>query len=291
MLLRLCLVMMLALSPIASAEEAPDMLEVVEIAGEIHMGTATFIKEQVAQINQNKKIKAVLLVVDSPGGSVLPTSAIYDELAKLKVPVVAWCPYICASGGAYVMMAPSVKYIGIRSDAMTGSVGVIMQITNYKRLLEWAKVDVDTYKSGILKDSGNSSRTQSDEDRKYLQSIIDTLAGKFYDVVGKARKITNWEQVKSARIFIGQEAVQVGLVDGILSRDQAIAKAKSLSGAKSIYTREELKKMSRLAEGNAEYKSPQAGTLQESLSFALSLAKEIRQGEAITFAYRSQIAL
>jgi protease IV len=267
--------------------KTPDMVEIIELNGEISDATANSVRDQVKQINASKAVKAVVLVVDSPGGSVLPTSVIYEELSKIKVPVVAYCHYICASGGVFAMMAPSVKYIGVRQDTISGSVGVIMQVTNYKQLLDKIGVGVETYKSGNLKDSGNGARPQTDEDRKYLQGIVDQLATRFYDVVGKSRKIKDWPAVKSARIFIGEDAVKVGLADGIMSRDQAIQKAKQLSGSKVIYTRDEMKEISKMADSyGSRYTASKLTVYEEGLGFLLMQAREIRRVEEVSFSYR-----
>jgi protease-4 len=267
--------------PVGADTKSPDLLEIIEVSGVIDMHTASQAKEAVESINENKAVKAVLLVVDSPGGGVLATSAVYDELAKLKVPVVAFCPYVCASGGLYIMMAPTVKYVGVRGDAISGSVGVIAQTTRYNRLLDWAMIDVDTFKSGELKDTGNPTRDATEKDKAYMQGIVDTLAKQFYGVVDKAREITDWEAVKSARIFIGDQAVKVGLVDSVMSREEAIEKAKELSGSENIYTRDELKQMSKIADVGRYEMSP----YESAVSLVLELAGEIRQGESTKFLY------
>ena len=102
----------------ARAADRPDILEVMSIDGVIDDGMAARITKQVEEINDNPRVKGVLLVVDSPGGGVLASSVIYEELAKLKVPVVGWCNNICASGGMYVLMSPAVKYIGVRTTTI-----------------------------------------------------------------------------------------------------------------------------------------------------------------------------
>lgn len=265
----------------------PDIVEIIEISGEINDSTANDVRDKVEQVATNKKVKSVVLVIDSPGGGVLPTSVIYEELSKIKVPVVAYCHYMCASGGVFAMMAPSVKYIGIRQDTITGSVGVIMQTTNYKRLLDKVGVDVQTYKSGALKDAGSGARDQTPQDIEYLQGIVNQLAGRFYAVVGKSRKITNWPAVKSARIFIGEDAVKIGLVDGILSKEQAIAKAKQLSGSKVIYTRDEMKKISKMADNAPSYSTPiRTNVYEQGLGLLIQQAQEIRRVEEVSFSYR-----
>lgn len=280
-----CLALGLALAPYARAEK-PDLLEVIDLSGEVNSSMAAQVTAAVEAINESQKVKAVLLIVDTPGGGVTASSAIYEELSKLKMPVVGWCNNLCASGGMYILMSPSVKYVGLRSQTIAGSIGVILSITRFNRLLDWMKIDNETYVSGALKDAGNPTRAAKDDERKYLQDINDTLAARFYEIVGKSRKITDWPQVKSARIFIGQEAVKIGLADAVMSKADAIKKAKELSGSKTIFTREELKKMSHAADENSTYQLPLPLPQFGDLPWLIELAKEVRSGESVKFEYR-----
>lgn len=287
--------LLLAASPVAAqAPSKPDLLEVIELKTVIGEGTAALIASQVERINETPKVKAVLLVVDTPGGGASASAVVYQELAKLKVPVVGYCEYLCASGGMYALMAPSVKYIAVRDDTIAGSVGVIMHAVRYNRLLEWAKIDSETYKSGSLKDAGNPTRSAQDEERKYLQSIIDQLAGKFYGVVLKARKgfeKSAWEEITAAKIFIGKDVVRVGLADAVMTRAEAEKKAKELSGSKMIFTRQELKKMSKAADepagGDHFMITPTVAQArwENDFAFLVETLREIKQGEVVRFEY------
>lgn len=269
--------------------QKPDIVEVVEINGEIHAGAAANIAQIVDNINDNAKVKAVVLVLDTPGGSVTASSAIYEDLSRLKVPVIVWCLSLCASGGVYAAMSPSVKWIAVRSETIGGSVGVVMSSMRFHRLLAWAKIDPKTYRSGHLKDAGNPTRPIEEAEDKYLQELIDALAQKFYAIVGKSRKITAWEEVKTAKIFIGQDIVRVGLADAVMSKAQVIAKAKELSGSKTIFTREELKKMSSAAHGGDSSYSlplPQPSHGFGDVPWLIETAKEVMGGQSVKFAYR-----
>lgn len=273
--------------PEAHAQK-PDILEVITISGGIDGSTAAQIASEVDKIAENPKIKAVLLIVDSPGGTVTASQAIYDELARLKVPVVGWCQSVCASGGVYVLMSPAVKHIAVKPETISGSVGVVMQMMRFNRLLEWAKIDPKTYRSGHLKDAGNPMRPMEDAEDKYLQSIVNSLAEKFYGIVGKSRKIKDWEAVKTAKIFIGDEAVKIGLADAVSTKTEVTAKAKELSGSKTIFTREELKKMSSAAEGGSHYTAPvhEFRSVFRALDTATDAFKEVWAGESVRFEYR-----
>lgn len=268
----------------------PDILEIVELTGIIQDSSAQWIAKQVENINETPKIRGVLLIVDTPGGGVLPSAVIYEELSKLKVPVVAWCNNLCASGGVYILTAPSVKYIGVRSQTIGGSIGVVMQIARFNRLLEFLKIDTETYVSGALKDAGNPTRAVRDDERKYLQEINTTLANRFYALVQKSRPNVQMDAIKTAKIFIGSDVVRVGLADAVMNRDQALQKAKELSGSKHIYTRDELKKMSTAADAGPTYHTgiptPMVTNTLGDIPWLIETLKEIRMGESVKFEYR-----
>lgn len=277
------------LQPLAAHAQKPDILEVIELSGPIHAGMAERIAKQVDEINDNAKVKAVLLVVDTPGGSVTASSALYEDLGRIKAPVVVWCQSMCASGGVYLAMAPSVKWIAVRGETIGGSVGVVMTMVKFNRLLTWAMVDAKTYRSGHLKDAGNPTRAMEEAEDKYLQGIVDELAVKFYGIVEKSRgkKVSDWAAVKTARIFIGQEIVKVGLADAVATKAEVTAKAKELSASKTIFTREELKKMSSAADGHSMYG---VAPLVPTSAFGdvpalIEIVKEVYSGESVKFSY------
>jgi len=251
-----------------------DQVATITINDDINDNIVVMVTSQVEAINKNPKVKAVVLILNTPGGGVIASSIVYEELSKIKVPVVVWCEYMCASGGMYIAMAPSVKYIAIRQDTITGSIGVIMQIARYNRLLNWAKIDAETYKSGSLKDAGSGTKAGDAAERAYLQSIVNSMAARFYTIVGTSRNIKDWNAVKSARIFIGDEGIKVGLVDGIMTKDQVYEKAKELSGYSHLTYNY----------GPAVI-GPEKNVSTESLNFALELVKEIKEGSVARFSY------
>lgn len=282
----------------AVAADKPDILEVMVLDGVVNDGMAEQVTKQVQEINENKRVKAVLLVVDSPGGGVLSSAVIYEELSKLTVPVVGWCNNLCASGGMYVLMSPSVKYIGVRTETISGSIGVVMHITRYHRLMDWARIDNETYKSGTAKDSGNPNRPVTDEERADLQGTIDGLAQTFYGLVEKSRgdKIKDWPKIKRAGIFFGAEGVKVGLVDQVMTKQEAEQKAKDLSGSKLIFTREEIKKMSKDGDDRGSYETP-THRPQAALSafgdipWVIETLKEIHAGGTVKIEMRMPYSL
>ena len=289
----ICLGVLVYTSASAQAPAKPDLIEVMEeVNGTITQHTASAVAARVEKIGENPKVKAVLLVVNTPGGGVLASDVVRQEIGKIKVPVVAFCEYVCASGGVYVLTASSIKFVAIREEAITGSVGVLMVVSRYNRLLEWAKIDNETFKSGALKDAGNPTRPSTDADRAYLQGMVDESALRFYGLVQKARPKADMTQIKTARLFVGEAGVKVGLADAVMSREQALKKAKDLSGSKLIFTREELKKMSKAADENSHMEAPiKRGapafrSWEQSLSEAMDLLHEVRSGEVMQLEYR-----
>jgi protease IV len=280
----------------ARAADRPDILEIVSLNGIVDERMAEQVTKQVEEINDNPRAKAVLLIVDTPGGGVLASAAIYEELSKLKVPVIGWCNNICASGGMYLLMAPSVKYIGVRSTTISGSIGVVMSVTKFNRLLDWAKVDSTTFKSGKFKDSGNPTTGMQEEERAHLQETIDVLATRFYALVSKARPgigESQWSDIKTAKIYFGADGVKAGLVDQVMTMEEASKKAKELSGSKLIYTRDEVKKMAKMGERDSfSYEAPRHDRLEELMaqaSWLVEVAKEVRAGETIRVEYRMPV--
>lgn len=285
---------LLLCGPVVAAEK-PDILEELDLSGVITDGTAIRIAKQVEEINENKRVKSVLLTCDTPGGGVIASAAIKEELEKLRVPVVVWVNSICASGGMYVSMARPVKYIGVRTQSITGSIGVIMSITRYHRLMtEKLRIDMETYKSGKLKDAGNGSRAPEPGEVEYLQGEVQSLANDFYAIVqaGRGDKIKDWDAIKSAKIFFGSSGVRVGLADSVMSKDEALKKAKELSGSSAIYTREEFKKMSKDAdEGGSRHRweAPAGDWMSDfraNTSFFMEWIREMRRGQSIKLEYR-----
>ena len=265
----------------------PSIVEIIEITGVINDGVPSALARAVETINENQRAKVVLLVMNSPGGGAVASASAYEELGKLKVPVVAWCDHVCASGGMYILMSPVVKFVGVRSETIAGSIGVIATVTRFNRLLEWLKIDNETYVSGALKDASNPTRAVRDDERKYIQAIISGLAERFYGVVEKSRKVTDWGAVKTGRIFSGSEAVKVGLADAVMTREEAVKKAKELSKVQTIFTREEMKKMSRAADDQAVYAVPgvRPQTQYGDIAWLIETLKEIRAGDVVSFSY------
>jgi len=196
-------------------------------------GTIVNVDKQLKALRRytrDDKIKAVLVRIDSPGGAVAPSQEIYDELRKIqqKKPVVCSMGNLAASGGFYVA-AGCGKVLAL-PGTLTGSIGVISQMPNLTRLAEWARLDMNTIKSGKLKDVGNPFRPMSEEDREFFQKLTDDIHQQFLEAVAAGRNLTVEEvrPVADGRVLTGKEALALKLVDQLGNFNAAIRLAAEL---------------------------------------------------------------
>ncbi len=179
--------------------------------------------------------RAVVLVIDSPGGSATASYLMYSEIVKFKaehnVTVVAYIAESGLSGGYFVALASD--YIMASPTSLVGSVGAIMTVMNYAELLEKLGIRVDVVKSGRFKDVASPYRSMTAEERAMLDRIVRVVYDVFRDVVVKRRgdklRADNLTDVLNAAIYCGRDALAVGLVDGVGTLDDAIAKARELA--------------------------------------------------------------
>jgi protease-4 len=174
--------------------------------------------------------KAVVLRVNSPGGSAAASEALYLKVRELAAskPVVAYIEEYGTSG-AYMAVLPAARILAANSS-IVGSVGVYTSVITYSGLLEKLGVRVYVFKSGELKDVGSSFREPSEEDKRVLQSIVDGVFELFKKRVLAHRRLANASEVFSGRPFLAEEAVKLGLIDGIGTLDDAVNLARELAG-------------------------------------------------------------
>ena len=203
---------------------------VIEITGIIT--SASELIEDLRDFEEDSAIKAIVLRIDSPGGSVAPSQEIHDAVkktAELK-PVVVSMGSVAASGGYYIAVAG--QKIVANPGTMTGSIGVIMEFANYEELLKkigWQNIVV---KSGRFKDIGSPNRPMSDADRQLLQAMIDDVQSQFVDAVAQGRNLSPEEvkQIADGRIMTGRQALAAGLVDKLGGLETAVDLAADLAG-------------------------------------------------------------
>ncbi|HZH48540.1 MAG TPA: signal peptide peptidase SppA [Nitrospira sp.] len=195
---------------------------------------ATF-KEELTKASKDEKIKAVVLRINSPGGTVNASDILYHELktfkANKKIPVIASMMDVAASGGYYLAMATDA--ILVHPSTVTGSIGVIMLTVNAKGLLEKVGVEANAITSGPRKDMGSPFRTMTAEEKLIFQGVIDSFYDRFLAVVQEGRPHLSADQIKKladGRIYSGEQAKAAGLVDEVGYLDEAIDLAKKNAG-------------------------------------------------------------
>ena len=195
---------------------------------------ATF-KEELTRAAKDDKIKAVVVRINSPGGTVTASDILYHELrefkTKKKVPVIASMMDVAASGGYYLAMAAD--SILVHPSTVTGSIGVIMLTVNARGLLEKVGVEASAITSGPRKDMGSPFRVMTAEERGIFQGVIDSFYQRFLAVVQEGRPNLSADQIKKladGRIYSGDQAKAAGLIDEIGYLDDAIETAKRKAG-------------------------------------------------------------
>lgn len=177
-------------------------------------------------------IKAIVLRVDSPGGAVAPSQEIHDAIKRIKArkKVVVSMGTLAASGGYYIS-APADR-IYAEPGTLTGSIGVIFMHFNVRGLLEWAKVDQTTLKTGKYKDTLSPFRPLHDSDREEIQSLSDDVYGQFVQAVAQGRNLpeSRVREIAEGRIYTGKKAKELKLVDELGGFDDAVAAAWELAG-------------------------------------------------------------
>ncbi len=216
---------------------------VIEISGTIVGGESTpvfgsgssgslTIMSELRDAAEDPNIKAVVLHINSPGGTVAASQEISDEIVKLKQKgkkVVASMGDIAASGG-YWVAAFSDKIVA-NPGTMTGSIGVIIQTINYQGLYDKLGLEGYTFKSGKYKDMGSGERPISNEEIQIFQSMVDDTFQQFVDVVARNRKLEP-EAIRelNGRILTGRQALDAGLVDSLGNYYDAVSLAGEISG-------------------------------------------------------------
>ena len=193
------------------------------------------VKEELTMAAEDGQIKALLLRINSPGGTVTASDVMYHELtafkARRKIPIVAVIMDVGASGGYYV--ATAADRIVVHPTSVTGSVGVIMLRVNAEGLLQKIGVEASAIKSGSKKDIGSPFRPMNEEEREIFQTMINGFQARFLEVVTKSRSGLTPERLKfiaDGRVLTGPQAEQLGLADQTGYLEDGITAAKKLAG-------------------------------------------------------------
>jgi protease IV len=191
------------------------------------------VREELTRAAKDEHVKAMLLRINSPGGTVTASDILYHEVMMLKhirkIPVVAVIMDVGASGGYYV--AAAADRIVAHPTSVTGSVGVIMLRVSVEGLLQKVGLEALAIKSGEKKDIGSPFRPMADDERTIFQSMINGYFARFLEVVQKGRSFTpaQLKPFADGRILTGPQAAELGLVDQVGYLDDGIALAKQLA--------------------------------------------------------------
>jgi protease-4 len=213
---------------------------IITIKGTIITGEG-FIKKQIDQAKEDEDVKAIVLRVNSPGGTVTGSDYIYHHLQELiaerKIPMVVSMGGLAASGGYYVSMAcgnERENVIFAEPTTWTGSIGVIISMIDLSELLNEYGVKDNTIASHDLKTMGSMLRPMTEEEREIWQGLIDEVFDRFKNIVksGRAKFEENpdaLDELATGQVFTAKQAKENGLIDEIGFIEQAIDRAIELA--------------------------------------------------------------
>jgi len=192
-----------------------DQIAVIDISGVI-LSPET-VNSQLRKFGDDPSVKAILLHINSPGGGAAASQEIYREVLRIRQEkhkkIVASIESVGASGAYYI--ASGCDKIYANDASLVGSIGVIIEWTNYGELLRWAKLKNITITSGELKDAGDPSRDVTPKEQVYFQSLVDNMFLQFVHDVAVGRHTTD-DKIKTlatGQVWTGQEALPLGLID------------------------------------------------------------------------------
>lgn len=196
---------------------------------------AESISKEIEEADSRPDVKSVIVLVDSPGGSVVGSKEIYDALRALNKSSVAYINEMAASGGYYV--ASATDYIVSQPDALTGNIGARATVSDMSGLFAKIGYNETTVKSGAMKDMGTPSRPMTPEEYAVFESIINESFQQFKSDVqaGRGKRLDSFgfATALDARILSGRQAKKIGLIDELGNKKRAIQKAAELGGIDS----------------------------------------------------------
>ena len=234
--LGITMVIVLKLFSPSSSLSFSDKIGVILIDGAISQSVD--ITTELARLKKDSGIKAIILRINSPGGSVGPTQEIYREVRKtLKTKrVVASMGAVAASGGYYI--AAAADKIVANPGTITGSIGVIMHFVRFEEFLNKIGVRFEVLKSGEFKDIGSPHRELTERDKELINALMADIQRQFEEGVARSRNlpVEKVRQIADGRIFSGAQAKDLGLVDVLGNFQDAVEIAKNLAGIKGDVT-------------------------------------------------------
>jgi protease-4 len=224
--------------------EGSDKIAVLPVAGTIVAeapvapGSATVspetLRNQLRQATQDRRVKAVVLEVDSPGGGVVPTDQMHESIQDFKEetgkPVVVSMGQTAASGGYYI--ATAADRIFANENTLTGSLGVIFSYLNFTEAAQEYGIQQEVVKSGPFKDIGSLTREPTEEELEILQTYVDEGYDQFVQVIVEGRGLPEEvvRELADGRVYSGQQAETLGLVDELGDLERAAEASRELAG-------------------------------------------------------------
>lgn len=227
---------------------ARDKIAVIDVSGTIQNAAAgsflggdgehpvSLLLEQLDQARRDPKVKAVILRINSPGGTVVASELMHDEVMHFRKsgkPVIAVMMDVAASGGYYVACAAD--EIIAQPSTVTGSIGVIMLMIDVSGTMNLIGVKTDAIVSGVHKDSGSPFRTMREEERTLFQAVVKDMYERFVKVVVAGRPKLDEAKVRTladGRIYTANQALEAGLIDRIATIRDTVASTKQRVGLK-----------------------------------------------------------
>ena len=206
-------------------------IAVIELDGVIT--SSKKIVRQFIRFNKNDQVKAIVFRINSPGGGVAASQEIYEHVKRVRdggKPVIASLGSVAASGGYYVALGAD--SIMANPGTTTGSIGVIAEIPNLRRLMDKIGISFTIIKSGKFKDTGSPYRDISAEEHQYLQQWIDNGYEQFVAAVANERHmdVKSVKKLADGRVYSGEQAFQHGLIDTLGTFQDAIDLAAQVAG-------------------------------------------------------------
>ena len=254
-----------------------DSIAKISISTQITRGDNLVTKLE--ELRKNKKLHALIIEMDSPGGEVVPSFEIYESIRKFseeKKPVVIVMKSVAASGGYLISVGGD--YIIAHPTTITGSIGVVFIQPDLKDLMNKIGVKPLIFRTGKLKFSPNPSETTSEETKQMMMRVAEGTKKQFLDLVVSRRQIKDEkiiEDIANSGIYLGVDAKEIGLVDELGGIDQAIAWLKTQNinfPVENVNIREEEKSslLKKLLSGNSMTPSEQLGKSMEKITEKIS---------------------
>jgi len=197
----------------------------------------SLLAEKLDKAGSDRDVKAVVLRINSPGGTVQATEAMYSRAKRFAKdtgkPVLACITDVGASGGYYLACAG--KRIVCQPSSLVGSIGVIVQTVSFAGTMKMLGIRAEAITSGALKDMGSPLKDLTEAERKLFQEMVDEFYGRFVEVVAEGRSGLTAEKARAladGRVYTGRQAIKLGLVDQLGDLQDAIAQAKAAAKVK-----------------------------------------------------------